>query len=178
MITDERDSRQKCIEDIAGRMMAAGRTAPKAKGVDIMEIITLTGDDLHKLAVKMREVAEETGLKFLIRDAENVMQSGAVVVAGVPVKTMNLNCGYCGYSTCARKEPHEEVPCVMNSVDLGIAIGSMVSVAADMRADARVMFSVGLAAKRMGLLEGCRSVFGIPVSISSKSPYFDRVFNH
>ena len=37
-----------------------------------------------------------------------------------------------------------------------------------------LMFSAGLAAQRLNLLEGCKQVFAIPVSASSKNPFFDR----
>ena len=66
------------------------------------------------------------------------------------------------------------VPCAINSVDLGIAIGSACATAADLRVDTRVMFSAGLAAQRLGLLEDCKCVMAIPVSASSKNPFFDR----
>jgi hypothetical protein len=46
--------------------------------------------------------------------------------------------------------------------------------AADNRVDTRVMFSAGLAAQRLNWLEGCCQVFAIPVSASSKNPFFDR----
>ena len=63
----------------------------------------------------------------------------------------------------------------MISIDLGIAIGSAVSVGADLRADTRVMYSIGKAAIAMDLFEGkAQVVMGIPVSISGKSPFFDR----
>ena len=59
-------------------------------------------------------------------------------------------------------------------IDLGIAVGSAVSVAADMRIDNRVMFSVGKAAQSMKLLGECTRIMGIPLSVSGKSPMFDR----
>ncbi|MDB0807020.1 ferredoxin domain-containing protein, partial [Phocaeicola vulgatus] len=46
--------------------------------------------------------------------------------------------------------------------------------AADNRVDTRVMFSAGLAAQRLNWLEGCTQVYAIPVSASSKNPFFDR----
>jgi uncharacterized ferredoxin-like protein len=59
--------------------------------------------------------------------------------------------------------------------DLGIAVGSAVSVAADHRIDNRVMFSVGRAALKLGLLpDDVVNCYGIPLSISSKSIFFDR----
>jgi len=60
-------------------------------------------------------------------------------------------------------------------VDVGIAIGSACAVAADHRVDSRVMFSVGRVAQETGLLPGCSSIYGIPVSSTSKNPFFDRI---
>lgn len=59
----------------------------------------------------------------------------------------------------------------MNSIDVGIAIGSACATAADLRVDTRVMFSAGLAAQRLEWLKGCRQVMAIPVSASSKNPF-------
>ena len=67
-----------------------------------------------------------------------------------------------------------DVPCALNTVDVGIAVGSACAMAADMRVDTRVMFSAGLAAQRMNWLKDCKAVFAIPVSASSKNPFFDR----
>ena len=47
--------------------------------------------------------------------------------------------------------------------------------AADARVDNRVMFSVGRAARSLGLLGASATlVLGIPLSVSGKSPFFDR----
>ena len=63
----------------------------------------------------------------------------------------------------------------MNLTDLGIAVGSAVSIAADCRVDNRVMFSAGMAAKNLKILpEDVKICYGIPVSVSGKNPYFDR----
>ena len=46
---------------------------------------------------------------------------------------------------------------------------------ADARVDNRVMFSVGRAARSLGLLGASVTlVLGIPLSVSGKSPFFDR----
>jgi uncharacterized ferredoxin-like protein len=61
--------------------------------------------------------------------------------------------------------------------DLGIAIGSAVAVAADRRVDTRIMYSIGYAMLHFGMLPGDVVVaHGIPLSASSKNPFFDRVF--
>ncbi|WP_304401661.1 DUF2148 domain-containing protein, partial [uncultured Alistipes sp.] len=121
-----------------------------------------------------REAGEENGMKFFLRDADNIRQAQAVVLVGSRSMPIGLDCGYCGFASCAAKNEHPAVPCALNSVDLGIAIGSMTAQAADLRVDCRVMYSVGAAAQRIGLLEECRTVFAIPLSISSKNPFFDR----
>ena len=60
-------------------------------------------------------------------------------------------------------------------VGAGIALGAAVSRAQAFGVDTRIMFSAGLAAQQLGLLgEGVGQVYAIPVSISSKSPFFDR----
>jgi len=65
--------------------------------------------------------------------------------------------------------------CFFAAHDLGLAVGSAVSVAADMRVDNRVMYSAGVAAKLLGLFEGdVTAVVGVPLSVSEKSPFFDR----
>lgn len=50
----------------------------------------------------------------------------------------------------------------------------MTAKAADLRVDNRVMFSAGKAAPSIGLLAGCHSIYAIPLSVSSKNPFFDR----
>lgn len=173
MVTNERAIRKELVVEAAHRMMTAARTAPKGKGVDIIEIALITDEDIKTLAGKMRELAEETGMKFLIRDADNMDSADAVLIMGTRQFTQGLNCAHCGFKTCAEKPG--DVPCAINSVDLGIAIGSACATAVDLRVDTRVMFSAGLAAQRLQLLGAdCKCVMAIPVSASSKNPFFDR----
>ena len=62
-----------------------------------------------------------------------------------------------------------------NNTDLGIAVGSAVSVAADNRIDNRVLFSAGKAAVRSGFMsETVRVCYGIPLATASKSIFYDR----
>lgn len=172
MIQNERASRHEHVLDVARQMMTAARTAPKGKGVDIIEIALVAGEDLKRLSDKMVAMVEEHGMKFFMRDAANVLQAECVIIIGTREQAQGLNCGHCGYPTCAGRP--EGVPCAINSVDVGIAIGSACATAADMRVDTRVMFSAGLAAQQLDWLPGCRSVYAIPVCASSKNPFFDR----
>lgn len=174
MIINERETRTERLLQVANAMMTAARTAPKGKGYDIIEVALITGDSIKDLSEAMLQYSEKTGLKFVMRDAENILESEAIVLIGTTQKIHNLNCGYCGFETCAAKAEFPDVPCAINTVDVGIAIGAACSVAADQRVDSRVMFSVGRVAEEMGILAGCSSLYGIPISCSSKSPFFDR----
>jgi uncharacterized ferredoxin-like protein len=172
MIYDERDGRDAAALDAARQLMTAARTAPKGKGVDIVECATVTGVEKDRLSAQMRAVAQERGLKFFLRDANCVDACQCVVLVGTAAHPQGLNCARCGFAACAQKPA--QVPCEVNSVDVGIALGAACSRACDLRLDTRVMFSAGYAAQLLGWPRGCGEVYAIPVSISSKSPFFDR----
>ena len=79
MVLNERDLRHKLVVDAAYRMMTAARTAPKGKGADIMEIMLVEErHDLDILAQAMRQKSEKSGIKLLLRDADNILQGEAV----------------------------------------------------------------------------------------------------
>ena len=172
MIQNERDIRHEHILNVARQMMTAARTAPKGKGIDIIEVALVTGEDIKILSDKMIAMVEEHGMKFFLRDADNILSAECIVLIGTREQAQGLNCGHCGYATCAARA--EGVPCALNSIDVGIAIGSACATAADMRVDTRVMFSAGLAAQQLNWLKDCKKVMAIPVSASSKNPFFDR----
>ncbi len=172
MVIQERDSREERILRVAEEMLTAARTAPKAKGLDHLECCVLTGEDIAALSREMLALFDETGRPVFKRDAGNILSAGAVLVVAAKTLPMGLNCRHCGFDSCADKPA--QVPCVFNSVDIGIALGSACATAADHRVDTRVMYSAGMAAQRMKLLGDCKEYFCIPLSISSKSPFFDR----
>ena len=158
-------------------MMTAARTAPKGKGVDNLEIVTIVDRaEIDSIVELMSDIGEkEEARKFFIRDAGNLQASDAVVIIGTRIGVFGLNCGYCGYATCGEELTNEHVPCAFNMNDLGIAIGSAVSIAADNRVDSRVMWSVASVAMKLGFVGDCQAAFAIVLSCSGKSPFFDRV---
>lgn len=168
-LQDETVKRQ--VQGLMNRMW----TAPKAKGLDDVRILYVDGEDKAALTAFMREHGRERDKPGLVRDAANVERAAAVVVLGARPLLMNLDCEMCGQRTCKEAEA-ARVNCVYPLVDLGIAIGSGVSGAADLGLDNRVMYSLGLAALRTGLFgdPAIRCALGIPFSASSKSPFFDR----
>jgi uncharacterized ferredoxin-like protein len=58
-------------------------------------------------------------------------------------------------------------------LDLGIALGSAVKIAGELNIDNRMMYSVGVAAKELQLMDS-DVITGIPLPITGKNPYFDR----
>lgn len=133
MIINERETRKEYMLEAAKQIMLAARTAPKGKGVDIIEIITLSDEDIDAVSEELLRLAEKTGMKFLIRDSENIQSADAMIVIGTRQAPQGLNCAYCGYATCAEKP--QDTPCAINSIDVGIAIGSACAKAADLRVD-------------------------------------------
>ena len=173
------EAREEAIREAAlqtARLMAsAAISAPKASGKDNVQAFVITGEDKDALAGHMRAIAGETGAEFFERDAGNVDASEAVVVIGVKNVPFGLDhCGYCGFENCG-KMAKAGANCALTITDLGIAVGSAVSIAADHRMDNRVMFSAGQAALRMDFFDpSVRVSYGIPISVTSKSIYFDR----
>lgn len=173
---DARDCEIEAVLAVARQICVALRTAPKACGVDHLCACVLTGAEKNALADKMDEMAGPLGYAFFKRDAGNIRSSGAVVLVGAHIATRGLDdgCGYCGFDNCAACVRAGGV-CAYEHIDLGIAVGSAVALAADARVDSRVMFSAGRAAMALDLPDReARSVLAIPLSVSGKSPYFDR----
>ncbi len=173
---------------LAARLMAAAaRTAPKTRGLDSIQTLILDGEDLDALADAMRaKVGEKVHPNpIFARDGENVRKSAAVLLIGVtgePKRPENpLNCGACGHATCAEfiaaegaeGEDFRGPLCVFQSIDLGIALGSAAKVAMDLNIDNRMMYTLGAAARKLGLLD-CDIIVGFPLCVSGKNPYFDR----
>lgn len=172
MITFEEDIRNENIKDIAKMLMTAARTVPKARGTDNLVLAVATDDTIVEIAEKMKQLAVERNMDFLNRDAENILNCGAVVLFGMKISPLGLNCGACGFATCGEKP--KNVPCFFNANDLGIAIGSAASLAADLRVDSRVMFSVGQAVLALNMMPECSMVLALPLAVKGKSIFFDR----
>ena len=176
MLITAKEAERDALLSVAKRMCAAARTAPKTKGEDCIETAILTGDELETLAAEMERLSTELSYGFFLRDAANIRQSGAVVLLGVRNRPRGLGggCGYCNFQNCADCTSNGGL-CAYGPIDLGIAVGAAASIAADARVDSRVMFSAGRAALSLGLLgEEVCELLAIPLSVSGKSPYFDR----
>ncbi|MFW5767886.1 MAG: ferredoxin domain-containing protein [Bacteroidales bacterium] len=164
------------VKQVAEEMAIAARTAPKTRGKDVIHTAIVDGEEKEALAKDMKRIAEKYDMAFFARDAENLMEASCVLLLGNEIRVNNLNpCGMCGFLDCEEKQKHPEVPCVFNPMDLGIALGSAISVAANARVDNRIMYTVGQAAICLEYFDAnVKVVCGIPLNVSGKNIFFDR----
>ena len=173
----EEQERRRLVREICEKMMIAARTAPKAKGIDNLSILTIDGVELQTIAGKMKEMAAANRAPAgFDRDADNLLNADCLFLIATRIVACRIqHCGQCGFDNCQEKDKYPKVPCHYNSCDLGIALGSAVSVAADNRVDNRIMRSIGKAAIELGLFgKGEFLAYGIPLAASGKNPFFDR----
>ncbi|MBO4302490.1 hypothetical protein J5839_03995 [Methanosarcinaceae archaeon] len=185
------------VRQMAQEILVAARTAPKGKGLDSIVTALAEPEDIRKLADVMRERSLSEG-SFFARDASNIENSDAVVFIGLKdSEPLGLNCGGCGFSSCAEfvrfresaeaeseksqadggvkktGTPFKGPVCLIKAIDLGIALGSAAAKAKDMCLDSRVMYTAGAAACSCGLLDA-QAAIALPLKVSGKNIYFDR----
>jgi len=170
------------VKMVAEFMALSARTAPKALGRDFLVTRVLSEEaELGRLADAMAAYGKETAKKDFDRDGDNVRRSDAVLLIALKnPASLGLNCGACGNSKCTDLKtvdgPEFRGPlCAWRLVDFGIAVGSAVKTASLFNVDNRIMYRVGVVARRLGLIEG-EVVLGIPLSATGKNIYFDRVW--
>ncbi|MDD5418226.1 MAG: DUF2148 domain-containing protein [Methanomicrobiaceae archaeon] len=171
---------------VAHLMALSARTAPKARGQDCLTVSVITGADLVALADEMRSIGEREGIGYFVRDASGVSESTACLLIGLQsMGTSALDCGGCGYPTCAEMlAAQQDSPtggmlfsgpnCAVRVTDLGIAVGSAAKTASIHNVDNRIMYTAGVAARSLGWLQGCGVAYGIPLKASGKNIFFDR----
>ncbi len=176
MTYTSQEMEMRAVLSAAAQICAAARTAPKAKGVDVIRTAVLTDADKAALANEMRRIGEATGAAFFLRDADNVDAAQAIILIGAAEDKRGLGaiCGYCHFADCAECAAKNGM-CAMDGVDVGIALGSAAAMAADLRMDSRILFSAGRAAINLKLLgDGVGQVFALPISVAGKNIFFDR----
>ncbi|MGD1003978.1 MAG: DUF2148 domain-containing protein [Methanoregulaceae archaeon] len=172
---------------VAGLMALSARTAPKGKGVDTIDIHLVHGREINKLSHTMAAYGKRNGIGFFIRDSKNVLLSTACIVIGAKGNNpVGVNCGACGYPNCAeftkgwkkrtkKTTAYTGPNCAIRMTDLGIAVGSAAKTASIHNVDNRIMYSAGVAAIELGLMDVETTVaYGIPLSATGKNIFFDR----
>lgn len=173
---NENDLKNQALKNIAQKMIIAARTAPKGKGSDTFVFKIAERGDIEMLSKKTKEIGEKCNAGAFLRDAQNILSADIMVLMGTRISPLGLKkCGMCGFKDCGEKDKHKNVPCVFNTGDLGIALGSAISVATDCRVDNRIMYTVGQAVLESGILgDDIKIAYVIPLSATSKNPFFDR----
>jgi len=184
---DSQTVEREAVLGAAKLMLVSARTAPKSGGVDDVLTLVVSGEGKDAIAREMELIGEDRRLEGksegFRRDAENVRGSEAVVLIGVRgSKSFGLDCGACGYKTCEEFQAKRSrmgkdfvgPTCLFKALDLGIALGSAVKMASMLNVDNRIMYRVGTAALRLGMLPEGTVIMGIPVSAKGKSIFFDR----
>jgi len=169
------------LDTLAKVILTAARTAPKGKGIDDIVTCLLDPEEKAELASRMEELSEIKGLKFLLRDAQNVRDADVIVLIGLKASGVsNLDCGACGFETCKAMLEHKKVrkeftgpQCMIKYLDLGIAVGSAASKAKDLCIDNRVLYSAGAAACYFNMIDADVAM-GLPLSVRGKNIFFDR----
>ncbi len=166
---------------LVGELMTlSATTAPKAVGQDFVEVRLAEESERVALGTDMIQIAKERGIQGFERDGQNVLDSDAVVLIGLlPHKGAGLDCGACGFTSCAEFDEKslagdfDGPNCAIRMLDLGIALGSAAKTAMEHNVDNRIMYRIGVSAKRLGMMKSS-VVHGIPLSASGKNIFFDR----
>ena len=191
------------VINVARYAANAALTAPKSGGVDQIECELLYGDDLEKVAKKMEEISCDLKghMKRVFKtEAVMVRESAAALIIGnyrAADTPFDVGCGICGgTSDCTfvyerrptiagqidLSEIHprekEKLPfygpfCCVRTLDLGFAVGSALLITQRMLVDAAPMYSVGLAAHKLGYCPNSWIMVGILISARQKNPYVD-----
>ena len=160
---DGLEAESQALLDVAKKMLIAARTAPKARGLDnLVSAIITPGPVFDELRAKMEEMAAEGGALFH-RDSQNIKDVEAVVLIGTKKGPMNLKlCGFCGYDSCAEMEANGAT-CTYNPGTQDRRQLNSKRNAIEHRVDNQVMYTIGLAAVKLGLLgKMWRSPMGFP----------------
>jgi len=188
---------------VAARLLAAAAfTAPKAGGVDQIEINIVYGhEEQAAIARKMEELAKGNKRHLyqsmfkseavMAREADAILFIGNYRAGGTP---LDLGCGVCAgradcehvYSKRSRKYGQIDLAdspdpgtiingplCAMRTTDLGFAVGSVLYLANRLFVDARPFMSMGVAGQHLGYCPNSLIVVGVPIATTSKNPFVD-----
>ena len=122
---------------VAKLMAASSRTAPKGRGVDRVVTAIVTGEEKERIAEATEKKMEQkkNPIPAFKRNAEDLRRSSVVLLVGVkgtvPKKPEDpLDCGACGYASCAefteaekkRGEDFTGPICIFEAMDLGLSL--------------------------------------------------------
>jgi len=177
--------------EVAKACAAAAAKAPTLTGHLNLRMEILTGEDLEPM-IQVLETLGKTSA-FQLHDAtafrayKNEGLLPPVLLLGADLTQPPLwNCGGCGFPTCGEYLKYVSKnkgvgvgaygpTCLWKVIDLGIAADHACACAAQHRAEARIMFSIGAVSMFLGRLEGCSFVLGLPIGPVGQNRWFDRM---
>jgi uncharacterized ferredoxin-like protein len=176
---------------VAKACAAAAAKAPTLTGKLGLRMEILTGEDLEPM-IQVLETLGKTSA-FQLQDAtafrayKNDGVLPPVLLLGADLTQPPLwNCGGCGFPTCGEYLKYVSKnkgvgigaygpSCLWKVIDLGIACDHACACAAQHRAEARIMFSIGAVSMFLGRLEGCSFLLGLPIGPVGQNRWFDRM---
>jgi uncharacterized ferredoxin-like protein len=168
------------VRMVGSLMELAARTAPKGLGQDFIEARLLSDEEKAAIGNDMIKFGTENNQGNWERDGWNVLDSDGVILIGLRMhKGAGLDCGACGFANCAEFSNVNTTGkfvgpnCAIRLLDLGIALGSAAKIASDMNVDNRIMYRIGVSARRLGISKS-QIVHGIALSATGKNIFFDR----
>ena len=171
---------QNAVKTVADLMALSAKTAPKTRGEDELEYKVLSEGEKNMVADEMLKISKEQNNPGFTRDGNNVRDSEALLLIGVKShSSCGFECKACGFDSCGDFDSTEAEGkfkgpnCPFRVLDMGIALGSAVKCASIHNVDNRIMYRVGVAVMRLGIMD-CNFVMGVPLSASQKNIFFDR----
>lgn len=170
----QKDIAVKSVKRVAEQLMNAAMTAPKTQGVNNLFIAYAEQEECRQIAQKMAAMTNDEGYPaYFERDSHDVAICAGMILIGSRYRPLgDTRCGVCGFPNCAAKP--KEAPCAFNTIDMGIALGSVVSGLSDAHIDNRILNSAGSAARVLGLMPEADMVLAVPLDVRHKNHFYDR----
>lgn len=163
------------LDIISKILLIDATTAPKGVGRDDIVIdIVKDKENRQKILKQAKTISQRSGFTFYERDAINCENISHIILIGYKMFYHGFDCGFCGFNTCRECEKRGCM-CAISITDAGIAMGSLVKLSSVFGVDNRIMLSIGQAAKEIDFFkEKVGGAYGIPLSATTKNPFFDR----
>jgi len=177
--------------EVAKACAAAAAKAPTLTGQLDLRMEILTDDDLEPI-IQVLETLGKTSA-FQLHDAsafrtyKNKGILPPILLMGADLtKPPMWHCGGCGFSDCGEYLKYVSKnkgvgigaygpSCLWKVIDFGIACDHACACAAQHRAEARILFSVGAVSLFLNHLEGCSFILGLPIGPVGQFRWFDRM---
>lgn len=154
MIITSEDAEKEVILYVAKLMVAAARTAPKARGIDTTKSMILIEGEKEQLFQQMVNDAKGE----LTPTLKSIQNATAIVLFGVDYD---------------KTKPPEDSTNKFKLIDLGIAVGSAVKIASILNVDNRIHGGPARTALKMGIIKA-DEVVSVCLSLKGKNIFFDR----